>query len=252
MAIRLIILYQKKCISLAHMCTLTFIHNSSGISISSNRDEHVDRGISKFPVTLQVKDQLVTFPQDPEAGGTWLAASSSKRVTVLLNGAFRKHKHLPPYRLSRGVVVLESFQYENLAQFRLHYNLTDIEPFTLVHFDLLHQHIEEVRWDGESTSYRTLAFNAPHIWSSATLYNDETIRERENWFKEWIQKPNLDAQQMMNFHQFGGGTLHANSITMKRNSFLKTVSISQVTACKNHFNFSHHILLNDTLFTTKL
>ncbi len=234
------------------MCTLTFINNASGVCITSNRDEHVNRGISQFPVHKEINGQQVTFPQDPVAGGTWLAASSTQRIMVLLNGAFEKHKHQPPYRLSRGLVLLDSFKYDSLEPFKMAYNFQNIEPFTLVHFDLQNQCIEEVRWDETSPSYTTFNYDSPHIWSSTTLYNPHTIQQRETWFREWLRQPDLDPQDMMDFHHFGGGATHSNSIRMERNSYLKTVSISQLHQKQHQFSFMHHGLLNDTQITTHL
>ncbi len=232
------------------MCTLTFINNQSGISITSNRDEHISRGDSKFPVTKNVNKQTITFPQDPKAGGTWLAASSNQRVMVLLNGAFFKHKHQPPYRLSRGIVVLDAFKYSSLKEFQTNYHLPDIEPFTLVHFDLQSKRIEEVRWDEKTASYATYSFQEPHIWSSATLYSSETIKERENWFKDWVDKPDLQAEDMIDFHHFGGGKTNSSTIKMKRNAVLKTVSISQIHSMPQETLFMHHVLLSNKQLTT--
>lgn len=232
------------------MCTLTFINNTSGISITSNRDEHIDRGNSKFPVTKEINHQKIIFPQDPQAGGTWLATSSNQRVIVLLNGAFLKHKHQPPYRLSRGIVVLDAFKYNSLKDFQQSYLLQDIEPFTLVHFDLKNQIIEEVRWNEKTASYATYNFQEPHIWSSATLYSPETRQQREDWFNQWLNKPNLNASEMMDFHHFGGGKTNSSTIKMERNAVLKTVSISQIHSTAQETSFMHHVLLTDTELTT--
>ena len=232
------------------MCTLTFINNKEGITITSNRDEHINRGDSRFPESTETNTQKIIFPKDPQAGGTWIAASSNQRVLVLLNGAFQKHKHKPPYRLSRGIVVLDAFQFNSLNDFQKEYSLKNIEPFTLVHFDLQKKIIEEVRWNAQETSYTTVDFNQPHIWSSATLYTPEIIKKRETWFHEWLEKPQLNAQDMMNFHHFGGGKTNSSTIKMQRNTVLKTVSISQIQTSSNRLSFMHHVLLTNKQLTT--
>ena len=227
------------------MCTLTFRNQNGNIIITSNRDEHINRGISNFPVSQTIDNIKIVFPQDPQAGGTWLACSEKGQIRVLLNGAFVRHKHQPPYRKSRGIVLLESYKSHTLKEFQNNYDLDGIEPFTLVHFDLSNKNVEELRWDGNHASHKTFDHTLPHIWSSATLYSPEVIKQRETWFKEWIKNEENTAKSMLNFHHFGGDHSNENSITMSRGSFLKTVSISQITQT-DKLNFHHHILLNDS------
>jgi uncharacterized protein with NRDE domain len=228
------------------MCTLTFVPKKDHFIITSNRDEDVTRGISTFPVELTMGNQELIFPQDPAAGGTWLATSKTHRVLVLLNGAFQKHAHTPPYRKSRGLVVLEAFQYARLVDFEKHYNLDQIEPFTLVSIDIKQKQLEEIRWDGVQKTLTSFDFTQAHIWSSATLYSPKTITQREIWFTDWIKKPNITPTDMLDFHHFGGGKKGENTISMARGHLLKTVSISQIHGTSQSMQFSHHVLLNDT------
>ena len=66
------------------MCTVTFIPTSSGFVITSNRDESVARKRALAPIEYEINGCKITFPKDPQAGGTWIAKSDSK-VIVLLN-----------------------------------------------------------------------------------------------------------------------------------------------------------------------
>lgn len=232
------------------MCTLTFINNKNQIIITSNRDEDVLRADVSFPIKKEINNQQITFPRDPLAGGTWLAASKFPAVHVLLNGAFVKHKHSPPYRLSRGIVLLDSFEFESLSNFKEKYPLENIEPFTLVRINIKEEIIEEVRWDGKTPSYSTFDFNNPHIWSSATLYTPETIEQREEWFKEWITQKILNPEKMLKFHHFGGGENTYNSIKMARNSRLKTVSISQIHTSSFGLEFHNNNLISEKSIST--
>jgi len=65
----------------------------------------------------------------------------------LLNGAFKKHIAQPPYRKSRGLVLLEIVEADEPQSFFKQLDLFDIEPFTVV----LHQPglLHEFRWDGK-------------------------------------------------------------------------------------------------------
>lgn len=225
------------------MCTLTYVFSKNHIIITSNRDEHIRRGTSKFPVYATRENQKITFPQDPEAGGSWIATTNNLRTTVLLNGAFEKHKHQPPYRKSRGIILLDSLNFTNLEAFQNLYDLNQIEPFTLVNFDIHHKIIEEIRWDGKSTFYQTYNFEANHIWSSATLYTPETIDIRKTLFANWTNNKGTRKEDLIRFHEFNDKGNTYNNIKMERTGELQTVSISQISIQNAQVDFSHKNLL---------
>ena len=85
-------------------------------------------------------------PKDARAGGTWLVATNNGTVACLLNGAFKKHHHSPPYRRSRGLMILDAAtQYNSFQNFTQHYDFEGIEPFTLVVCES--EKVFELRWD---------------------------------------------------------------------------------------------------------
>ncbi|MEO0339976.1 MAG: NRDE family protein, partial [Bacteroidota bacterium] len=89
------------------MCTVTFIpQQGQDFILSSNRDEQASRSPQGLSRIDQFQKELL-FPRDTEAGGTWIAASNKDQVVCLLNGAFELHHRQPPYRKSRGIMVLE-------------------------------------------------------------------------------------------------------------------------------------------------
>ena len=186
------------------MCTLTFVPTSNGAILTSNRDEHESRGNTLFPVEKIINNIKVVFPQDPKAGGTWIACTSDQSVAVLLNGAFKKHKHKPPYRKSRGLVLLELFKFKSLTAFSNEFDLEGIEPFTIVYFkNDANSTLNELRWDGYEKHLAKFDVNRPHIWSSASLYSPEIILERQHWFSEMLETKELSPEQLQHFHEFG-------------------------------------------------
>ncbi|MBK9489945.1 MAG: NRDE family protein [Haliscomenobacter sp.] len=87
------------------MCTVTYVSPAPGqFILTSNRDEAPSRGATRLVVEEKEGKRLI-FPQDPAAGGTWIAAASNQRMVCLLNGAFEAHNRQTPYRLSRGIMV---------------------------------------------------------------------------------------------------------------------------------------------------
>ncbi|RLD26553.1 MAG: hypothetical protein DRI54_02615 [Bacteroidetes bacterium] len=230
------------------MCTLTFVPTTNGVILTSNRDEHDSRGNTLFPVNKIINNKKVVFPQDPKAGGTWIACSSDQSAAVLLNGAFKKHKHKPPYRKSRGLVLLDLFKFKTLEDFNDSYDLKGIEPFTIVYFKKGEPStLNELRWDGTIKYMAEFDVDHPHIWSSATLYSPKIILERQQWFAEMLETKETSSEQLQHFHEFGGNSDAKNNFKMNRGKGLRTISISQINITKQKIGFRYQNLVNDTI-----
>jgi len=207
------------------MCTVTFLPLKEGFILTSNRDEVKSRQ-ANFPKTYTSKSGVVSFPQDPKAGGTWIAGCKTKMI-CLLNGAIQKHKHNPPYKHSRGKVVLDAFDAKSFSDFREHYDFSNLEPHTLVMIDYENDiEIVELKWDGNQKHITKKNQNETHIWSSVTLYPDEIIKQREHWFTQWISKNSFTVASIKNFHKTGGNGDEKNDLVMQRNEELKTISVT--------------------------
>lgn len=223
------------------MCTVTYLPREDGFVLCSNRDEIPSRGVPELSREHR-GEQVLLFPKDPLRGGTWLALSSTGRVVCVLNGAFVKHHHRPPYRKSRGLVVLESFDYPRLETFFEGYDLEGIEPFTMVSVE--GSRLYEFRWDGQRRHLQPLDAGAPHIWSSATLYPPEIQRRREAWFHSWLQgRSDFDAAAVRHFHKHGGEPDPWNGFVMNRHDRVRTVSISCIEVSRSGATFHYEDLL---------
>lgn len=233
------------------MCTLTLVPNNKSLIITSNRDEHVSRGVAEFPIKQTIAGNIVTFPKDPLAGGTWIAASQDN-ITVLLNGGLENHAHKPPYTKSRGVVVLDRFKATSFNAFTVNYNLNGIEPFTMVNIHIPSRKVSDLIWTGSEKLVRSYPSHTPLIWSSSTLYNKQIRKNRSLWFNQWISTNKTTAPEMIQFHQFDHGD-RQNGILMDRKNGLRTVSISQIEinhpTTEDHI-FTHNNLLNNTQNST--
>ncbi|MDZ7877029.1 MAG: NRDE family protein [Saprospiraceae bacterium] len=212
------------------MCTLTFYpkptENGSFI-VTFNRDETPKR--SSVEVVTDDKRGLI-YPKDVLHGGTWLAMSAlTGRLTCLLNGAFESHKRHLPYRKSRGLVVLESFDYAHPIDFCEQYDFDNIEPFTII---LLEKYVFiEFRWDGSKRHIRPLSLSMPQMWSSATLYHPSVQKRRTSWFYEFLRKkmPPITATDIWTFHKTRSTVEPENGLIMQRASGVETVSMTQLT-----------------------
>ena len=89
------------------MCVLTFLPTiNSGYILTNNRDEALARPKAIPPKKYNINGKQIYFPKDAQAGGTWIATSDDLTV-CLLNGASENHIHNPPYRQSRGQLILD-------------------------------------------------------------------------------------------------------------------------------------------------
>ena len=214
------------------MCTVTFIpKNGNGFILTSNRDEGALRPAALPPKRYSIGNKIIVFPKDTAANGTWIATSSTNFTLCLLNGAFVKHQHTPPYRKSRGIVLLDFFGFTTIDAFLKNYDFQNIEPFTLVIINSESTiKIGELCWDGKQLFYSEKEGNATHIWSSCTLYTPEIKKERERWFKEWlIKNTEPTVEDLLNFHTFGGTGDKQKDILMTRENKVFTVSITSIS-----------------------
>ena len=174
------------------MCTLTFWPTTRGGILTQNRDEQSSRS----SITM-VRDAL-TYPRDAKAGGTWAVASELGQVRCLLNGAYTKHQHLPPYKLSRGLMLLQSFEFETLHDFVQSFDFQGVEPFTIIDFSA--GKLTEFRWNGHQVDTKSLPPDKPAIWSSCTLYSTEEQQLRAKNWQYWQPKFDDAAIEIWQLH----------------------------------------------------
>jgi Transport and Golgi organisation 2 len=214
------------------MCTVTYLPTPSGFILTSNRDEALTRKYAEQPRTEIINGHEVLFPRDGEALGTWIASSDNHRTVCLLNGAFKRHHRNPPYRMSRGLVVLDFLKTGSVYEFHQNYNLKGIEPFTMIIVE--NKELYEIRWDGAEKFFKTLDRAVPHIRCSATLYTPEVIAMRERWFDAWLSgHSHYQVEDILSFHLFAGEGDAYTQVRMSIYGVVQTVSITSVRASDN-------------------
>lgn len=228
------------------MCTVSFIAAKGKTIITSNRDENVQRGKASAPTFETLGNKKIIFPKDPKAGGTWFAAADNGVVAVLLNGAFVKHTPAPPYRKSRGLILLDIIESDDPLSFFGRMNLQGIEPFTLVLYQqsILH----ELRWDGKDKHESCLGNSGNYIWSSATLYSDEVIKHRKNLFDRFIESAETVTADMTHRFHSNNNQDEENGFVINRQTGMKTFSITQAVLQQDTINFLHTDLLQHQQF----
>ena len=233
------------------MCTVTYIPQSGNdFILSSNRDEAPSRSPQNISFAKHEEIELI-FPRDAGAGGTWIAASEHGQVVCLLNGAFNKHKHQPPYRRSRGLMVLDFFTFSSPLEFSRFYEFEGMEPFTFIMAG--NGELHELRWDEKQVHFKKLNATEMYIWSSATLYSKEVQQKREEWFRYWKEnQKDFGLKAIQEFHRHGGEKDSWNGFIMNRFNVVQTVSLTNVIKNADHVTMIYDDLLRKVVKKERL
>ena len=232
------------------MCTVTFIPSQHKVHITSNRDEKHRRSSASAPAIAEGETGKLMFPRDGDAGGTWIAVHENGNAIVFLNGGFVAHIPTPPYRKSRGLVLLDLLDHAEPFSAFLSMDLDNIEPFTAIVWS--EPRLFECRWDGEQKHVLQKDESEPHIWSSVTLYDPEIIAKRSRWFHDWIRKNRFPSQNdILHFHQFTGDGDSHNDLKMDRGQVF-TVSVTSMSVSKDHAQMRYLDLKNGKSFDQEL
>lgn len=220
------------------MCTVTFLPVEDGIYLTSNRDEHFTRGRAVAPQRYVINGCNLVFPKDVDKGGSWIASKDNGDVAVLLNGAFTKHIAKPPYRESRGMVLLEVLCKDSPLAYFNECNLIGIEPFTLILYTKAF--LFECRWTGTEKHQQELNVGMSYIWSSSTLYDEKVVVQRQKWFDEWKAVESVKTvKDIVDFHRFGGTGNSEADLVMNREGRVMTVSITYVAVLKGESKMTY-------------
>lgn len=221
------------------MCTVSYLPRPAGFILTHNRDEAPSRSPQRIVRESKPDGQPLLFPRDTQAGGTWIAVSRVGRTACLLNGAFVLHKRQLPYRRSRGLLLLDFFDWSNPDEFFTQYDLDNIEPFTFLYFEHAPGNhskplrILELRWDGEQRHLKNLDPAQAHFWCSATLYPAEMQTKRAAVFQKWLDKyapiEQCPRPPVLHLHKTGSVGDPEYDFVMNRAGRVQTVSITQIT-----------------------
>ncbi len=232
------------------MCTVVFIPDKEKYYFASLRDENPNRLEAIVPFLTNTNNCNFLAPRDPKGGGTWAGINEYGNVIILLNGGFKNHTKQNNYSKSRGIIVTELLLTKTpVAEWTL-FDLDNIEPFTLIVW--AEEKLSQLVWDGKSKTLINLSSKEPHIWSSATLYSDNTKNYRTKLFKKWMTtEPYLSKFSLLNF--FKTYNENYNGFLMKRGENIKTLSYTFIeikttnTATVSYYDFNTVLYTNSTI-----
>lgn len=234
------------------MCTMTYIPQEEGkFILTHSRDESIRRGIASPPIKRMIGGIKHLFPVDPVGMGTWIGVSEYGRVAGLVNGAKKEHIHKPPYKHSRGRIILDFFTYPDFSGFIDNYSFDDLEPFTLIVFE--NGKIYEAILDGEGILKRELQPDKPFVYSSSSLYTEKSKHKRKVKFFNWyLQDMEKDQKSIFEFHKENLFDNEPDKSKVPGDHILKTVSITSVVNMTNEIDMNYLDLVNDIGFRNNL
>lgn len=185
------------------MCTVTIIPTAApgGFRLVTNRDERRTRPAAVPPSVRRFGGREALSPTDPQAGGTWVAATDAGLAFTVLNGNPHPMPPLPSkdFLVSRGLIIPSIAGAANISgavALTENLPLERMAPFRLVICD--GRTIVEAWWGREELSLQRRAI-APSCWVSSGL-GDHLVQVRHPLFKELVVDAGATPSAQDAFH----------------------------------------------------
>lgn len=224
------------------MSTVTYLPYKDKIFITANRDERPSRQESLAPSVKNFASGKILYPQNAHTGGTWIGIHNNGNAMVMVQGAFAPHMRKDAYRTSRGQVFLEIFDADNPVRKFNETNLNDIEPFTLIVWLKQNGTLWEMRWDEYEKFVTSLPADLPHMWSSASLFDEHMMQRRRKWFDDWrLSQDVITGEGIRWFHEHGGEGFERLNLNVNQGA-THTLSITGIEISEDRSVMYYHDL----------
>ena len=215
------------------MCVVSYISHNEGFYFTSNRDIPKNRKIAISPKDYNIKGRNIIFPKDPDAGGSWIAATSEK-LGCVLNA---KNKRKINNNNSRGLLLIDLLQQDDSDKYFIKTNLENIYPFSIIELDTSKKTLKKFIWNGNNRKIEKLNINKSYLWLSSSIYKSNTINKKSELFNTMLNAE-ISKTYIKEFH------LENQFHDINQNN-INTVSITQVSGSLNIEEMSYHDLLNN-------
>jgi uncharacterized protein with NRDE domain len=225
------------------MCTVSWIHTSSGYQLLCNRDERHARKAALAPVIHKAPGGRFIAPTDGDHGGSWIAVNESGIAFSLVNRyrCFHCSGEKKPKPPSRGLLVTWLADCRSLEEAQGRFDRLDLAaypPFTIVGLArgrpslLLHWTGRDslIEWNGESAMPLT-----------SSSFDDRGVEVyRKRLFQSLVAgRESADVKHLMDFHASHSPAPSAYSPCMHRDN-AETVSFSKVTVRDDVIEFLYY------------
>ena len=214
------------------MCIVSYINNKNSFYLTSNRDIPNSRKIALSPKKYTINGQELTFPKDPDGGGSWIAANST-RLGCILNV---KNKKIIDDNNSRGIFLIESLTQQEPENYFIKCNLNNTYPFFMILLDLNKKKLKRLIWDGTEKKIENLNIKQNYLWMSTSIYEDKIINDKQYLFKK-ILTNEITKSKILDFH-------NCNQYDSVNNNKMNTVNITQISGTSKINDINYYDLLN--------
>lgn len=233
------------------MCTVSFVPVKDGCVFTFNRDEQPQRQTPEYIVHQMLNGKNIYYAKDVKAGGSWFAVDSKGNIAMLFNGAFAKHTKRTLYKKSRGLFLLELIATAEMLLCFKQLDLSGIEPFSILLFE--NKTLYRLTWDGFTKHITPLEMDRPHIFSSATLYEENMQQQRKIWLNNFLgEQENVNEETMYNFHSTYNTADKQNGLLIYREGSCSTLSISQAIFKNKKLQVKHYDIKTCNLYQKSL
>ena len=215
------------------MCVVSYINTDGCFYLTSNRDIPKDREIAIPPQSYIINDQILFFPKDPNAGGSWIA-TNAERLGCILNV---KNKRLLKKNNSRGIFMIECLTQYKPEDYFKSYDLSNTYPFSMILIDITKKSLQQLIWDGDKKDIKTLNIKQNYLWMSSSIYNQNIIDTKKNLFND-ILNTQFNKKDILNFHI-------ENKFNPSMNNKINTANITQISGSLDIENLDYFNLLDN-------
>ena len=215
------------------MCVVSYISHNKVFYLTSNRDIPKNTKVAIPPKRYNIKGHDIIFPKDPDAGGSWIAATPQK-LGCVLNA---KNKREINNNNSRGLLLIDLLQQEDSDKYFIKANLENIYPFSIIELDTSKKTLKNFMWNGDNRKIEKLNINKSYLWLSSSIYKNNTINKKSELFNIMLNTE-ISKARIKKFH------LKNQFCNIKQDN-INTVSITQVSGSFNIEEMNYHDLLNN-------
>ena len=223
------------------MCTVSWVQQSGGYHLLSNRDEQRTRGRAFAPAIRECGGVRYIAPIDADFGGTWLAVNEFGISVCLLNGDAGPEGSWRSPRRSRGLLLRELAWASTGSDCLLTLRQLDLGPYAPFVLLILEpdRPAVAVAWDGELLKVEASAVPMPLTSSSFDSHGVRRFR-LEEFARRAGRATRVDTGLLYRFHASHGsaaeGEAGAYAPCMHRDD-AETVSFSWVVVTREEIRF---------------
>jgi hypothetical protein len=221
------------------MCTVSWIRSPDGYELLFNRDELKSRGEARPPRVGETDGVRWIGPVDPDAGGTWIAASERGLTVGVLNGSRAADEEGREW-VSRGLLaprLVACAGAGEVAAALRGFDLDAVRPFRLLAISPVAPAVV-VEWDRRALAVDEDAEARVPLVSSA--FDESAVgRARRAEFARLTAGRAVTLERLLEFHRSTTRGPNAFTVAMERPE-AATRSLTRVTVTAEEVVMRYH------------